>query len=151
METFSNTGEPWFLMGPTARFVPFAEKLRAGHKRFGATLDLSHLQQMGEDPVQSLRTAAGVCPHIHIANCVISDPAHPLYGDKHPQFGHEAGAADEKIIRNFLNQFLRQSGSRRLMNIPPVIGLEVITRPPDQPAETMIYAKKYADAVFETL
>ena len=31
------------------------------------------------------------CNHIHLANCIIRDKSHELYGDKHSEFGIEGG------------------------------------------------------------
>lgn len=102
LEFFNNTGEPSRLLGPTERSVTLAETVRAECANFELTCDLSHLIQMGEDPVASTVATAPISRHLHLANCVVADRDNPLYGDKHPPFGHEAGEVDQEMLTRYL-------------------------------------------------
>jgi len=79
------------LLGPTVDAVAFAEKVRSRYPNFGLMLDLSHMPMLSESVEQMLCPAKDVLVHVHIGNCVISDPSHPAYGDEHPRFGCESG------------------------------------------------------------
>ncbi len=86
MEPLDRTAHKKRLMGPTAEAVAFAQDVRRTHPDFYLTLDVAHATLMGEQPVESLRLALPVLHHIHLCNCV-SDPTHPLYGDRHMEWG----------------------------------------------------------------
>lgn len=144
LEAFNDSGEPWFLLGPTSRSVEMAESLGPACSNFSLTLDLSHLLQLRENPEESIREAADHCTHIHLANCVIADPDHPLFGDKHPAFGVEQGEVDEAILSDFLSSII---STESLLNrpYPLTLGLEVIARDPDNPRAVMAEAKRTFD------
>ncbi len=142
LESFNNAGEPRLLMGPTARCLEMARSLRPAHPNFGLTFDLSHALQMGEDPLASLLSIRSCCRHVHLANCVIRDRADPLFGDKHPQFGHPGGEVDAAGLASFARG-LAEAGF--FEGGPVVVGAEVITRPPAEPAATMEAARRALD------
>ncbi len=77
------------ILGPTKDAVAFAEKIKEKYDKFGLMLDLSHLPLLNETVEEMLEPAKDVLVHIHIGNCVMSDPNHPAYGDEHPRFGIE--------------------------------------------------------------
>ncbi len=139
LESFNNVGEPWLLMGPTARCLEMASGMAARHPNFGLTFDLSHALQMGEDPLASLLSIGQYCSHVHLANCVIRDRTDPLYGDKHPQFGHPGGEVDAAWLGRFVHD-LAAGGFFEGREV--TAGAEVITRPPAEPTATAAAAKK---------
>ncbi|WP_319562149.1 TIM barrel protein [Marispirochaeta sp.] len=149
LEPFNNTGEPSLLLGPTYRSTAMAESLSADCVNFSLTIDLSHLLQLREDPQKSVDEAARYCSHIHLANCVIRDPGHPLFGDKHPPFGVPEGEVDKEFLTAFLKKILM---NKVLLNHPSplTIGLEVITRGAEDPAEVMAEAKRTFDTVYNS-
>lgn len=92
------------LIGPTEEAVGVLEVVAAsGVSNASLNLDLSHLDQLGDDWDAALRMARPWCRHVHVANCVIADPGHPMYGDRHPPFG----AADSEVDIAALTEFLR--------------------------------------------
>jgi len=148
LESFNNAGEPWLLMGPTARCLETAAAVAARHPNFGLTFDLSHALQMGEDPLASLLSIGQYCSHVHLANCVIRDRADPLYGDKHPPFGHPGGEVDTAWLARFARG-LADGGFFRGREV--TVGAEVITRPPAEPVATAATAKEALEAALAGL
>ncbi|MDD3997198.1 MAG: TIM barrel protein [Sphaerochaetaceae bacterium] len=147
METFNNTGEPYYLLGPTGRSVDFAESVRLEHKNFGLTIDLSHLTQLKEPQAKAIESARSVCNHIHIANCVVSKGNHPLFGDKHPPLDYPEGDVDTDTILMFVKQFLKDSAYHP--TTVSTIGLEVIARAPATFQETAASTKAYFDRLIK--
>jgi len=119
-----------------------ARSLQQDHPNFGLTFDLSHALQMGEDPLASLLSIRSCCRHVHLANCVIRDRSDPLFGDKHPQFGHPGGEVDVGGLVSFV---LGLAEAGFFEGGPVVVGAEVITRPPAEPVATMAAAKRALD------
>jgi sugar phosphate isomerase/epimerase len=91
LETFARTRPPFQLVGPTAEAATLADRVSSTHDNFRLTIDLSHLAQLGEDPVASVKTLGARVRHIHLSTCVVS-PGHPVLGDFHPSF-RAAGVA----------------------------------------------------------
>jgi sugar phosphate isomerase/epimerase len=139
LESFNNAGEPWLLMGPTTRCLDLAREVAADHPNFGLTFDLSHALQMGEDALRSLLSIRQYCSHVHLANCVIRDRADPLFGDKHPPFGHPGGEVDAPWLAGFVRG-LREGGFFAGREV--TVGAEVITRAPAEPVATAAAAKR---------
>ena len=142
LESFNNLGEPWLLMGPTARGREMAAAVAAGHANFGLTFDLSHALQMGEDPLASLLSIRPYCRHVHLANCVIRDHGHPLFGDKHPPFGLAGGEVDVPWLARFVRSL---AAGGFFAGGTVTVGAEVITRPPADPVATAAEAKRALD------
>ncbi len=141
METFNHKGEPYFLIGPTDRSIRFAQSVRRDHRNFGLTLDLSHLTQLREDQTGAVGNARSVCNHIHIANCVVSDPCHPLYGDKHPPLDYPKGDVDSQTLRSFVKRFLEDAEYHP--GTGQIVGLEVITHDLSLCSDTAVKTKAY--------
>ncbi len=91
------------LVGPIAEAVEVARKVRDLGGELYLTIDQSHLAQLGEKPDNALALADDFLVHVHLANCVISDPKSPLYGDEHPRFGVPGGVHDVAEVVAFLN------------------------------------------------
>jgi len=134
-------------MGPVSRCLALADAVGRTRDNFGITFDLSHSFQLGEDPAESLALLGGRCRHVHLANCVIRDRTDPLFGDKHPHFGQRGGEVDGARLASFLD-FLGRNGFPS-GGASAVLGLEIISRPPEVPAETLRRAKADFDAALE--
>lgn len=148
LESFNNHGEPYLLMGPTARCLRMARAVSGRQPNFSLTFDLSHALQMGEDPLASLLSIGQYCSHVHLANCVIRDRADPLFGDKHPPFGHAGGEVDEPWLARFVRG-LAEGGFFDGREV--TVGAEVITRQPAEPEAIASAAKKMLEAVVAAL
>lgn len=114
------------VVGPTEMAIELCQDLRREYPRFGLTLDTSHLRQLGENPIPSIKRAVQYCNHIHLANCVINHRESDLYGDKHPEFGVAGGEFDEVRIEEIYQQI-----SALYKNTAITIGLEIICREGD--------------------
>jgi len=111
------------LIGHTDVAIKLIQELREEHENISLTMDTSHLIQLGENPIISIKKASPYCNHIHLANCIIKDKKHALYGDKHPEFGvenSELSLKDAKLIFNHIKIIYKNS--------IPIIGLEIIFR-----------------------
>ena len=94
------------LIGPNALAVEVSSRVRHQYPNFGLMLDLSHLPLQGESSDYALGLARDHLVHIHIGNCVMSNPDHPAYGDNHPRFGCEDGENDVPETVEFLRKLL---------------------------------------------
>lgn len=132
------------LLGPTIEAIEITRAVRAKTPNFGLTLDLSHMTQLGEDPIASLALAGDCLAHVHLANCVIADPEHPLCGDHHPRFGHPDGEIDVTDLTEFLRAladtpFINRGGWR---GARPVVSLEVIPQPGENVWLNLAHSKR---------
>ncbi len=114
------------LVGTTAEAVGVARAVRAEVDNFCLTVDQSHLAQLEEAPHEALPLAMPYLGHVHLANCVLGDPAHERYGDSHVHFGFPGGEADVAETA----EFLRVLGEVGYLDNPqaygkPLISLEV--------------------------
>jgi hypothetical protein len=92
---------------------------------------------LGEDPKESLFLAKDCLGHVHLANCLLKDRAHPQWGDGHPSFNIEGGELETRDIVSMLETlfeigYLKKEPAKKL----PTISLEV--KPP--PSEGDPYA-----------
>lgn len=115
------------LIGPTLEALEIADVISSRVDNFELNLDLSHLLQLGEDPLDELRGAARHCHHVHLANCVLNDPTSPLFGERHPPFGYPGSV----VGVHQLATVLRALSTEGYFAAPELstIGLEVV--PPD--------------------
>jgi sugar phosphate isomerase/epimerase len=74
------------LLGPTDRVIKTTARIRERYQRYALTMDIAHIREEGEDVMGSLGQTLPYCNHIHLCNCLMDDPASPLYGDKHVDF-----------------------------------------------------------------
>jgi sugar phosphate isomerase/epimerase len=102
LETFDRSIEKKSLLGPTRDAVKVADQVKANHKNFGLTIDLSHIPLLGETIEESLTQAKDHLIHTHIGNCQMRDPALASYGDKHPRFGAPQTENDTEALAEFL-------------------------------------------------
>jgi len=80
------------LLGPTDRVLETTRRIREQTDRYVLAMDVAHLREESEPVMDALRATKPFCDHIHLCNCVMDDPAHPLYGDKHVDFDQEGAA-----------------------------------------------------------
>jgi sugar phosphate isomerase/epimerase len=112
------------LIGPTVEALEIAAQVGRRVDNFDLNLDLSHLLQLGENPLEELRRAAGHCHHVHLANCVLGDPTSPLFGEQHPPFEYQGS---EVGVRQ-LATVLRTLSNEGYLAAPDLstVGLEVV-------------------------
>ena len=93
------------LFGPTAEMVAFIEALRAEGLGFlYPMIDMGHIPLYGETPAYALDTVAPLLKHVHLSNCTLEDPSHPLYGDRHVPYGYPGGEYDVNDLTAFLKK-----------------------------------------------
>ncbi len=111
------------VIGNTGLAIKLVREIREKYKNFGLTMDTSHLRQLNEKPLGSIKKAFPYCNHIHLANCIIKDKTSNLYGDKHPEFGIEGGEISVEELKNILEAIKEIYEGSELM-----VGLEIICR-----------------------
>lgn len=111
------------LIGNTDLVIKLVREIREKYKNFGLTMDTSHLRQLDEEPLDSIKKAFPYCNHIHLANCIVKDKTSNLYGDKHPEFGIEGGEINIEELRNIMETIKEIYEESELM-----VGLEIIRR-----------------------
>jgi len=111
------------LIGNTDLAIKLVREIREKYKNFGLTMDTSHLRQLDEEPLDSIKKAFPYCNHIHLANCIVKDKTSNLYGDKHPEFGIEGGEISVEEIKNIFEAIKEIYEGSEL-----IVGLEVICR-----------------------
>mgnify|MGYP005842805049 CR=1 FL=1 len=102
LETFDRFVDKRSLVGPSSLAVEVASRVRARHRNFGITIDMGHLPLIGESYREALETTREYLVHLHLGSCVKDDRSHAAYGDNHPAFGMEGGAADVAELVDFL-------------------------------------------------
>jgi len=76
------------LIGPHAEAADLCRRLHAeGCANFASMIDMGHVPLMGETLAQAFRDSAGCIGHLHLGNCILRNPQHPLFGDKHVPWG----------------------------------------------------------------
>ena len=118
------------LIGNTDLAIKLVREIREKYKNFGLTMDTSHLRQLNEKPLNSIKKAFPYCNHIHLANCIVKDKTSNLYGDKHPEFGIEGGEISVEELKNILEAIKEIYEGSELM-----VGLEIICRKEDYKEE----------------
>lgn len=111
------------LIGNTDLAIKLVQNIQNRYANFYLTLDSSHLRQLNEQPLNSIKKAFKYCHHIHLANCVLKDKKSNLYGDKHPEFGVPNSEFDNNEIKKLYNKINEIYKNHRLF-----IGVEIINR-----------------------
>jgi len=93
------------LIGPTARTVELAERVREEVPNFGVTIDLSHLPLLREDMTEWITQAAPYVIHLHAGNAVVVE-GREAYGDYHPRFGYPGSENDMAELRAYLESLI---------------------------------------------
>lgn len=132
-----------FLIGPTLKTAELLRELRRDHPNLGLTFDTSHILQLREDLPSTYRSVRDVIAHVHLSNCLLSDQTSPFYGDKHPPYGMPGSEMGILELAAFL-RVLRDAGhfERTFPTGKPVLSLEVITPPNQNPEKTLSDAKE---------
>ena len=103
LEPFDRTIDKKFLYGPTKDCIDLIRDLHGeGIDNIGIELDMAHLPLMFEDFEEAIMRCAPYTKRIHLGNCVLKDPSHPLYGDQHPPMGLEGGEIDVPELKRIL-------------------------------------------------
>jgi len=118
------------LIGNTDLAIKLVQEIREKYQNFGLTMDTSHLRQLDEEPLDSIKKTFPYCNHIHLANCIVEDNTLKLYGDKHPEFGIEGGEISKEEFKNILKAIKEIYEGSELM-----VGLEIIFRKEDHKEE----------------
>ncbi len=125
------------LIGSTDLAITLVQEIREKYRNFSLTLDTSHLRQLDEEPIDSIKRASPYCNHIHLANCIIRDKSHKLYGDKHPEFGIEGGEISMEDVNDLIREIKNFYGKNEL-----ILGLEVINNKRISRTEEMYFFNK---------
>jgi sugar phosphate isomerase/epimerase len=143
LENFDRDIDKRQLIGPTKEAAEVAERVWGDYSNFGLTIDLSHLPQLNERIDETALAAVDHLIHVHIGNCVIADPKHAAYGDKHPRFGVAGGAVGTEEVRRFLEALIYAGYFKR--NTPttmPVVSFEVRPAEGESPELVIANAKR---------
>lgn len=125
LEPFDFAIDKKFLYGPTDQCVALIRSLEPEVDNFAIQLDLAHVPLMGESFEHAITTASPYLRRVHLGNCVLKDPSHPLYGDHHPPMGIDGGEIDvpelAEILRCLLGVGFLQTENRGsvLMEMTP--------------------------------
>jgi len=71
-------------------------------------MDTSHLRQLNETPLDSIKKAFPYCNHIHLVNCIVKDKTSNLYGDKHHEFGIEGGGNKHRRTQKYSGNHIKK-------------------------------------------
>jgi sugar phosphate isomerase/epimerase len=126
LESFDRTVDKKCLIGPTAEAAMVAEAVWQEASNSGLTIDLSHQALLREKVDEMVLSAVDRLIHVHIGNCVPTDSASPMFGDRHPRFGYPGGAVGVEELKRFLEALVYAGYFRR--NTPtsmPVVSFEV--------------------------
>ena len=115
------------LIGPYRRTRAFMERLRGAGLPLMLTMDSAHTAEEGEDFFTAVEAVKPWCNHVHYANCRISNPADPLYGDKH--LGYEY--TDTVWTFDALDDLTARLDGLYAGSEPLRIGLEALCRESD--------------------
>jgi sugar phosphate isomerase/epimerase len=146
VETFDRGLTVRRLLGPSDEAASLIRSAQRDGAVAGLTLDLSHIHQQGEDPEKVPEKIGEFLTHVHLSNCIIDDPQHPLYGDQHPPFGWPGSRVGRGELTRFLEALDRSEFFRRSFREErPIISLEV--KPPPDSNPYSVLAKAKADFI----
>jgi sugar phosphate isomerase/epimerase len=104
LEVFDHTIDKKSLLGPASLVRRYAKRICALHPNFGIMIDCSHIPMIGETIDEAVDPVKDYIRHVHVGNTLISDPAHPSYGDMHPRFGYPGSENDTEYLSAFLQK-----------------------------------------------
>ncbi|MCC6956452.1 MAG: sugar phosphate isomerase/epimerase [Anaerolineales bacterium] len=146
------------LIGPIAEAVEIAQRVEQAGETLYLTLDQSHLAQLGIAPGEALRLAYNYLFHVHLANCIICDPQHPLYGDEHPYFGIKDGehGLQELVVFLKILEKLGYFSRQPPYGGWPIVSVEVKPLDNEDPVEALkttkaVLAKSFAETCLSSL
>jgi sugar phosphate isomerase/epimerase len=104
IEPFDQSIGKNLLIGPSREAVRCVETVRArGVATVGLLVDMGHVPLLGERFTEAVTLAAPYLWHVHLGNCIMRHPAHPLYGDNHPPIGVPEGEHGLAELAAFLD------------------------------------------------
>ena len=132
------------LLGPTPESVGVLREVRKGGGDVWLTIDQSHLAQLGEVAEESIALAQPFHVHMHLANCLLTDRASPIYGDEHPRFGVAGGEHDIRDVTALFETLWRHGFFEK--PIPygerPIVSLEVKPQQHEDPEIVLANTKR---------
>jgi len=152
LEYFDREYDKKCLLGPTRDSVDVIARVKEKYENVGLTVDLSHLPLLHESPEEALLAARPYLEHVHIGNCIMKDPSHPLYGDQHPRFGIPGGenSLDElveflKVIK-YVGYFNKKTATRL-----PVVSFEVKPAPGESSEVLIANSKRFFEEAWSKI
>ncbi len=133
-------------LGTTAEALALCRNLKRQGLDLWICIDTAHARLNGEDPMEALSVAQEHVAEFHYCNCV-TDPSHPLFGDRHIRFG-EPGVLDVEGIADMMRESVANgffSPDRK-----PVILGEVLKMEDDDSPELLDYETRVLQAAWET-
>jgi sugar phosphate isomerase/epimerase len=107
------------------------------------TFDTSHILQLNEDLNETYCAVQDVIAHVHLSNCLLSDPSSLFYGDKHPPYGLEGSEIGIPELAGFFKTLWNAGHfGRPFPTGKPVLSLEVITPLNQSPEKILTDAKE---------
>ena len=79
LEVFDFDVDNCSLIGPASLAKRYGDDICPLYPDFGLMVDLSHLPQLRETPLESLVPIKNHINHAHVGNCLISDKSNPTY------------------------------------------------------------------------
>jgi sugar phosphate isomerase/epimerase len=138
------------LLGPTAESVEVLREVRRGGGDVWLTIDQSHLAQLGEVAEQSIALAQPFHVHQHLANCLLTDRASPIYGDEHPRFGVAGGEHDLRDVTALFETLWRNGFFEK--PIPygerPIVSVEVKPQHHEDPEIVLANTKRVVQSAW---
>ena len=127
LEPCDDNMEAFHLIGPYRRAVDFVQRVQEEGYPLTLTMDAAHTAETGEDFVEAMRAAKPYCNHVHFANCNISQPDNPLYGDKHLGFEYPDSVWTPETLARLYGELEKlYPGDEELR-----IGIEILCREDD--------------------
>ncbi len=107
-----------FLIGSTEESCRLVESL--GLPNLGLEVDLGHIPCLFETFEASYRRAKACLRRVHLSSCVLTNPADPMFGDRHPSFFHPGGHLSEDDLARVLRVlceigYFEEGDDRRLL------------------------------------
>lgn len=143
LETFDSDVDKRRLVGSNRLAATVARRVAEAGGDVGLMLDLSHIPLQHETIDTAIDAVLPWLAHVHIGNCVLSDPADPAYGDLHPPFGYPKSEIDVEEIAAFIGRLIAvghlSPGSQN------IVSFEIKPRPGDDPLAVIAGSKRTLD------
>ena len=110
-------------------------------------VDTAHCWLNGEDPLAMLQAVQPLAKEFHFCNCV-TDPADPLYGDRHMAFGRPGQMTPTALTQMLAS--LQENGFLNQQDKPYLL-LEVIRPPSEDSKAHVLNCKNFFIKSLETL
>jgi sugar phosphate isomerase/epimerase len=126
VENFDLMIDKKFLIGPTKLAAEAVQAVYEQYSNVGLTVDLSHQPLLRESVHEMVLNAVEHLIDVHVGNCLVSDPTHAAYGDKHPRLGCPGGEVGLEELKRFLESLIYAGYFKK--SVPtrkPVVSFEV--------------------------